>query len=164
MDELTSPEVPGANMPPNKEVFQVYPDVASFAEAIKATTGLALDLKSVLELTTDFIQVTSQYMLLNVKEYDSKEPDNLLFLMEDNVYVCSKNAPSPASVNVFEDVLQKSFGKSTIVAFLVISQVLDNHIQKLESLNKSIRALESNFDQSSGRYKNTEDSGETQAS
>ena len=146
MNDITQPQATGGNDPEEKQLFHSYPDVASFAEAIKAASELTLDLKSVLELTADFTQVTSQYMLLNIKEYDTKEPDNLLFLMEDKVYVCSRNAPSPAMVKAFEDVLQKSFGKGTIVSFLVINQIMDNHIQKLESLNKGIRKLEENFD------------------
>jgi Mg2+ and Co2+ transporter CorA len=145
MGELTSPQTTGGNGPEDKDVFHSYPDVATFAKAIKTATGLTLDLKSVLELTTDFIQNTSVYMLLNVKEYGTKEPDNLLFLMEDRVYVCSRNAPSPAMVNAFEDVLQKSFGKSTIVSFLLINQILDNHVQKIDSLTREIRKLEENF-------------------
>jgi Mg2+ and Co2+ transporter CorA len=146
MNDMTQPQATGGNDPEEKQLFHSYPDVVSFAGAIKAATGLTLDLKSVLELTTDFTQVTSQYMLLNIKEYDSDKPDNLLFLTEEKVYVCSRNVPSPAVVKAFEDVLQKSFGKGTIVSFLVINQILDIHIQKLESLIKGIRKLEENFD------------------
>jgi Mg2+ and Co2+ transporter CorA len=136
----------GDNQSEEKELFHLCPDIEAFEEAIVTTTGLDLDLTSVLELTTDFIQVTSQYMLLNIKEYDSEKPDNLLFLTEDKIFICSNNAPSVAAVKAFEDVLARSFGKTTIVAFLLINQLLDKHIQKLETLTRSSRTLEEEFD------------------
>jgi Mg2+ and Co2+ transporter CorA len=145
VNDIIQTSASGGNLP-EKELFHLCPDIASFEEAVVTTTGDDLDLTSVLELTTDFTQVTSQYMLMNIKEYDASNPDNLIFLTEDKIFICSQNAPSVAAVEAFEDVLQRSFGRSTIVAFLVINQILDKHIQKLEVLNRSSRKLEEEFD------------------
>jgi Mg2+ and Co2+ transporter CorA len=145
MNEINMGQGPGANGPQPESLFQSFNNVESFSRAVKSDAGLAFDLQSVLELTTDFTQTTSQYMLLNIKEYNAREPDNLLFLTEDRVYVCSRNAPAPASVRAFEDVLQKPFGKDTIVSFLIINQIMDKHTQHLETLIKRIRNLENNF-------------------
>jgi Mg2+ and Co2+ transporter CorA len=142
---ITQPPA-GDNQSEEKELFHLCPDIEAFEEAIVTSTGLSLDLTSVLELTTDFIQVTSQYMLMNIKEYDSEKPDNLLFLTEDKIFICSQNAPSVAAVKAFEDVLQRSFGRTTIVAFLLFNQLLEKHIQKLEVLTRSTRKLEEEFD------------------
>jgi Mg2+ and Co2+ transporter CorA len=128
-----------------KELFQLFPDANSFADAIKSFFGVEFDIEPLLELNTDFSQVTSQYLLLNIKEYGGEKPDNLLFLTEDKIFICSRNAPSPIMVKEFEDVLQKSFGKSTIITFLVINQILDKHIQQLDSFGRGIRKLEENF-------------------
>jgi Mg2+ and Co2+ transporter CorA len=125
--------------------FKFFPDTKSFADAIESSFGFTFDLQSVLELNTDFSQVTSQYLLLDIKEYNSATPDNLLFMMEDMVFVCSHNAPSLSMIDEFEDILQKSFGKSTIATFLVINKVMENHIQQLELLGKGIRSLEVDF-------------------
>jgi Mg2+ and Co2+ transporter CorA len=145
VNDITRPPA-GDNQSEEKELFHLCPDIEAFEESIVTSTGLSLDLTSVLELTTDFIQVTSQYMLMNIKEYDSEKPDNLLFLTEDKIFICSQNAPSVAAVKAFEDVLQRSFGRSTIVAFLLFNQLLDKHIQKLEVLTRSTRKLEEEFD------------------
>jgi magnesium transporter len=145
MNELTPPQTTGGDKPEPKELFQSCPDIASFSQAIKSSTGLTFDLESLLDLNTDFIQASDKYLLLNIKEYDSEKPDNLLFLTEDEAYIFSRNAPSPAAVKAFEDVLQKPFGKSTIISFLVINQILSNHKQQLETLNRGIRKLEENF-------------------
>jgi len=146
MNELPLEPATGGNEPEPKELFRIFPDVASFAEAIKAATGHTFDFASVLELTTDFAQVTSQYLLLNIKEYNSEKPDNLLFLTENETYVCSRNTPSPAMVKAFDDVLQRSFGKGTIITFLILNQIQEKHIQQLNSLIREVRKLEENFD------------------
>jgi magnesium transporter len=146
MDDATRPQTAGDDKPEPKAVFQSCPNHAVFSQAILSSTGLTFDLVSVLDLNTDFIQASDKYLLLNIKEYDSAKPDNLLFLTEDKIYVFSHNAPSPDAVNAFEDVLQKPYGKSTIVCFLVINQILIKHKQQLETLNKGIRTLEDNFD------------------
>ena len=146
MNDIIKSSASGENQPEEKELFHLCPDIEAFEQAIVTTTGLNLDLTSVLELTTDFIQVTSQYMLMNIKEYDSPTPDNLCFLMEDQIFICSQNAPSVAAVKAFEDVFARSFGKTTVVAFLLINQLLDKHIQKLEVLTRNSRTLEEDFD------------------
>jgi Mg2+ and Co2+ transporter CorA len=130
----------------NEGMFLSCQDVASFSKEIKKATGFTLDLKSVLELTTDFAEVTNDYLLLNIKEYDAEKPNNLLFLTEDKAFVCSPNAPTAVMINEFQDVLQQSFGKSTIIAFLVINQIHDKNVLHLETLSKRIKNLEDDFD------------------
>jgi Mg2+ and Co2+ transporter CorA len=146
VNDINQSSASGENQPEESELFHLCSDIEAFEEAIVTNTGLNLDLTSVLELTTDFIQTTSQYMLMNLKEYDAEKPDNLLFLTEDEIFICSQNAPSVAAVESFEDVLQRSFGKTTIITFLLFNQLLDKHIQKLEVLTRNSRKLEEKFD------------------
>jgi len=129
-----------------KSEFQLFSDIASFSKAVESATGLILDFASLTELTTDFIQASDQYLILNVKEYGSKQPDNLLFLTEDKAFAFSSKYPPLTIVKAFEDVLDKPFGKSTILSFLILGKVLENHKQQLETLIKRIRELEDNFD------------------
>jgi Mg2+ and Co2+ transporter CorA len=145
MNNLPLEPANGGSLDASGEIFQAFPDVKSFSAAIKKTFGVDEDLAPVLALNTDFSQVTSQYLLMNIKEYNSPKPDNLIFLAEDNVFVCSQNIPTPVMFKEFEDVLDKSFGKSTIVAFLVINQVMDKLVQYLETLSKGIRKQEELF-------------------
>jgi Mg2+ and Co2+ transporter CorA len=145
MNDIIKPSAASNNQPEEKELFQTFPDVDSFAKAIEKSFGIDLDFQSVLELTTDFAQVTSQYLLLNIKEYNAEKPDNLLFLTEDKIFVCSRNAPTQAMVSSFEDVLEQSYGKSTIIVFLVINKIHDSHALQLESISKRIRPLDDEF-------------------
>jgi Mg2+ and Co2+ transporter CorA len=129
----------------NNGIFLSCQDVAYFSKEIKKITGFTLGFKSVLELTTDFAEVTNDYLLLNIKEYDAEKPNNLLFLTEDKAFVCSPNAPTQVMINEFQDVLQQPFGKSTIIAFLVINQIHDKNVLQLETLSKRIKNLEEVF-------------------
>jgi Mg2+ and Co2+ transporter CorA len=129
----------------NTGMFLSCQGIDSFSREIKNATGFTLDFKSVLELTTDFAEVTNDYLLLNIKEYDAEKPNNLLFLTEDKAFVCSPNAPTPVMINEFKDVLQQAFGKSTIIAFLVINQIHDKNVLHLETLSKKIKNLEDAF-------------------
>jgi Mg2+ and Co2+ transporter CorA len=142
----SSQETPGGfSQKISDDSYRTFPDVASFTATIRREFGVDEDLTSVLELTTDFSQVTSQYLLLNIKENHSDTPDNLLFLTEEKILVCSHNAPDPGMFQEFEDVLEKSFGKSTVITFLVINRILSNHIQYLETITKRTKSLEDNF-------------------
>jgi Mg2+ and Co2+ transporter CorA len=140
MNNLPLEPANGAGQP-----FEVFPDVKSFSAAIKNAFGVDEDLAPVLELNTDFSQVTSQYLLMNIKEYNNPRPDNLIFMTEDKVFVCSQNTPTPIMIKEFEDVMEKSFGKSTIIAFLVINQIMDKLTQYLETLGKGVRKQEEEF-------------------
>lgn len=125
--------------------FLTFNNLASFSEAIKAA-GVTLDLASVVELNTDFVNASDDYLLLNIKEYGADERNNLLFLTEDKVYAFSNNLPQALATKAFEDVLPKPFGKSTVFSFLFLNKVLDSHKQRLEDLTSKIRKIEDKFD------------------
>jgi hypothetical protein len=126
--------------------FQVFDDLGSFSKALEAATGLTFDLASVIELHTDFTEATEQYLLLNIKEYGGEQPDNILFLSEDKAYAFSSNCPSLSAIKTFEDILGKPFGKSTILCFLVLDKIMDNHKKELEDFVDKIRKQEEHFD------------------
>jgi Mg2+ and Co2+ transporter CorA len=146
MDESNLSPATGSNTPESKEFFKSFPDIGSFTEAIKSTFGFTFDFQPLLELNTDFSQVNSQYLLLDIKDYNNEKPDNLLFLTENIVFICARNTPPLSTFRPFEDVLQRSFGKSTIMTFLILNKIHDNHIQQLESMTTGIRDLETDFD------------------
>ncbi len=125
--------------------IMVFNDIDSFSMAVKAL-GFTLDLSPILELNTDFIEATDQYLVFNIKEYGTVELNNLLFLTEDKAYVYSKSHPQPQSTQAFEDILAKPFGKSTALCFLILDKVLNNHKLRLETMVQNIRKLEDKFD------------------
>ena len=88
--------------------FQVFDDLVSFSKAIETAAGVTFDLASLIQLNTDFLEASEQYLLLNIKEYGVEKPDNMLFLTEDRAYAFSGNCPSPSAIKSFESPLHKS--------------------------------------------------------
>ena len=136
--------------------FQVFDDLVSFSKAIETVAGVAFDLASLVQLNTDFAEASEQYLLLNIKEYGVEKPDNMLFLTEDRAYAFSDNCPSPSAIKAFEGILAKPFGGNTILCFLVLDKIVDNHKKQLEGFVEKIRKQEEDFDRVEYRKLNLE--------
>lgn len=126
--------------------FVIFDDLNAFSQAIVGETGKAVDLESVIRLNTDFLDATDQFLLLNIKEYDSGEPNNLLLLTERKAFLFSKTPPRLQEAETFVDVLQKPFGRSTVLCFLTLDKVLIGHEAHLERLVSRTAKLEDCFD------------------
>ncbi|MDD5038543.1 MAG: CorA family divalent cation transporter [Dehalococcoidales bacterium] len=127
--------------------FQIFDNLADFSRSFEAATGgITLDLASVIGLQTNFIEASEQYLLLNIKEYDDKKPDNMLYLSEDKVFAYSGNCPSISGIKNFGDILDRPFGKSTILCFIILDKIMDNHKKQLDSFVERIRKQEEDFD------------------
>ena len=94
--------------------FMVFDNLVAFSKAVETASGQALDIESIVSVDTNFVQASSGYLLLNVKEYGSEQPDNLLFLTEDKAYIFSNKNPSLEDVGTFKDILPKSFGRDFV--------------------------------------------------
>ena len=126
--------------------FTVFGDFVAFSKVIEREVGKAIDLESVVQLNTNFIDVIDQFLLLNVKEYDKDEPNNLLFLTEHKAFLLSKRPPALHEAEAFVDVLPKPFGRSTILCYLTLNKVLINHNTQLERLISRVAKMEEHFD------------------
>ncbi len=126
--------------------LQSFNDLTAFAKAATSATGTEFDFASVIELQTNFVQGTPEYLILNVKEYGAQSRNNLLFLSDDRSYIFSDRLPFLDRTKEFEDILDKPFGRSTALCFLTLSQVLENHKNYFEKLLEDIRKLEEHFD------------------
>jgi hypothetical protein len=122
----------------------IFDDLTSFSRAIEAETERAFDFASVTQLATDFIQSSDKYLLLNIKEADGE--NNLLLLTEEKAYAFCRKSPSLESARTFSDVLPKAFGRSTILAFLILDKALESYKQQLETFVERGRKLEEDFD------------------
>jgi len=104
-------------------------------------------------LYSDFLQASEQYLILNIKDFDPVEQNNILFLTGDKAFLYSKKPPPVEAYKPFEKVCLRSFGRSTILAFLTLSKVSDNYKNQLESLINATRELEQKYD--SKKYSDT---------
>lgn len=126
--------------------IQMFDDLSLFIYSIKSETGLNFDVSSLLELNTDFINSSDEFLLLNIKEYGGIRQDNLLFLSKDHAYAFSNDLPSITGTRVFEDILKQPYGKSTVLCLIILNKIQRNHKNKLEELIGITRSLEKVFD------------------
>ena len=125
--------------------LQLLDDMSSFSKAVEAETGISFDFDAVTSLTSNFSQRSPQYLILNVKEENSVDPNNLLFLSENKAFLYSKQPPQAEAFEPFRALLARPHGLSTVLAFLTLHKVLDSYRAKLEGLTVRARDLEQDF-------------------
>jgi hypothetical protein len=128
-----------------------FNDLTSFAAAVRDQTGLTLDFPSVVEVPGHFLENSDQYLIMNVKDDEGEDANNLLFLSEEKALLYSKRPSSAESYKSFGAVLTKPFGRSTILAYLTLHKVLDGYKARLDARNKEINELNLAFDY--GKYR-----------
>jgi len=133
--------------------FEIFDNLNDFSKAIEGASGQSFDVQSVVNLDTDFVQGTDNYLFLDIKEYGVDQADNLLFLTKDKSYVFSNKAPTVEEMQTFEDIIPKPFGKATALTFFILDRVQEAHKRRLESYIKLIKQLEDNYDHE--QYRNT---------
>ena len=133
----------------NEAVF--LDDLAQFTKAVEAATGVTLDFAELLQLNTNFVEQTDQYLILNVKEEADPDPNNLLFLRAEGSLIFTKRPPRPELFREFERLYSRPFGRTTVLAFIVLSKALSSYKARLDALGPAVRELDQNFDQA--RYR-----------
>ena len=140
------PDKAATGDPVSKTEAQMFDSLPLFIQAVEEASGLSFDFQSVTQVNTSFVQGSDQYLVLNVRDYNLEQPNNLLFLTEDNAFLYSATPPPPDVFKPFEGVLRKPFAKSTVLAFLTLDKVLDNYKAQMEGFVGTSRELEAAFD------------------
>jgi hypothetical protein len=128
------------------DIFLLMNELESFKKALAEKSGGSIDLDSILELNTDFIESGDEYLLLNIKGYDASEPNNLVLLSTGKPVIYSKTPPSAPEVKAFGKVLLKPLGINTVIAFIMLNKILAGCTAQLEKLTFRTAELETNFD------------------
>lgn len=150
MSEVVSRE--SENSLPNNNVickgeFLFFNNLAGFSKAVEELTGVVFDFASVASLSSNFLgQPSDRYMILNVKEHGVEDTNNLLFLTEDTAFLYSKKPPVRESFKIFDKICSRPFGRSTVMAFLTLSKVMDSFKPVLESYMNITKELDQEFD------------------
>jgi hypothetical protein len=131
--------------------FILLDGLEPFKKALAEKTGGSIDLDSIIELNTDFIDVGDDYLLLNIKGYDPSEPNNLVLLTGGKPIIYSKSPPSAQEINAFGKVLLKPTGVSTVIVFIMLNKILAGCTAQLEKLTRRTGELETDFDHTAYR-------------
>jgi hypothetical protein len=127
--------------------FTIFDNLADFSRAMAKVAGQDLDIEEIVNLDTDFVQSSERYLFLNIKEYGSEHPDNMLFLNDNCAYAYSDISTAQLETyREFEDILAKPYGRTTVLCLLVIDKVQNNHKARLDSFIKRAKQFEGEFD------------------
>ncbi len=124
--------------------LRLFADLTLFSKAVQET-GFSFDFISVTQLNTSFVKTSDKYLILNIKDYEDEDPNNLLFLSEEKAFLYSKKPPAPQSFESFAKVYSKPYGKSTVLSFLTLNKAQVNYKTKLETLISGMKELEERF-------------------
>jgi Mg2+ and Co2+ transporter CorA len=129
-----------------KANFFIFNDLGAFERAIVSEFKVNINFDSVIELSSDFLQSDEDYMILNVKDNVAQEPNNFLFLTREKAFLFVKKPFSIEPARIYQNVLSQPYGPSTVLAFIVLTKVLNSYKARLESLIVEIKELENKFD------------------
>ncbi len=125
-------------------MLKTFSDFDAFdAEAKKM--GVAENLRHLLALDLTFFEKYPNYSVINLRDYGD-EPNNLLVLSRDESILYSSKKFSDNDYVMFKHTLEKKYGESTVLAYLVLRDVLKNYSEQFEKLNAEIDALETSLD------------------
>ena len=141
-----APAANGArNSPP--ESLQFFSDIGAFSQAAEKATGIVSDFASLAGLQTYFLgQLGENYLVINVRDCEPEEPNNLMLLGDDRAFLFSRRPPHEEALKPFKEVLTKPLGPGTVMAFLTMEKVLLSYDQRLDHITATVRELEHAFD------------------
>ncbi len=136
----------GVDVKSMKTEFMLFDNLDEFVRAVQAEAHVTFNFASVIEVGTDFLEDTEEYLILNVKDTEADDPNNLLFLDRDKAYLYAKKFPPVERARVYQNVLAQPNARSTVLTFLVLRNVLESYKHRLDSLITDIKALDDRFD------------------
>jgi Mg2+ and Co2+ transporter CorA len=125
--------------------FLLFDDRGAFEKAVEAESHLTFNFDSVIDVSSDFLEATADYMILNMKDNTVEEPNNLMFLNDHKAFLYAKKLPSMEPAKIYQSILEKTYGHSTILAFIVLRKILNNYKLRLESLLVEVKEVENKF-------------------
>lgn len=124
-------------------MYKVFTNFAEFNREVKEA-GLKVNLKELTLLDYNFLQTYDNFTIINIRDYD-KEPNNLIILSPKKTFFYGGKDFVNGNLRQFSNILNKKYGESTAITFLVLEAVLTNYTTEFESLRKELVELEQNL-------------------
>ena len=122
-----------------------FSDFEEFLKEARAM-GVVEDLRQLTSLDMIFFEKHKNYLIVNLRDYDEEEPNNILVLSRDRSVVYSKKQIPKSDFRMFSLTMQKPYGESTALALIMFKKVLQNYSSRYDKIHSEISALEEQFD------------------
>lgn len=124
-------------------MYKVFTNFAEFNREVKEA-GLKVNLKELTLLDYNFLQTYDNFTIINIRDYD-KEPNNLIILSPKKTFFYGGKDFVNGNLRQFSNILNKKYGESTAITFLVLEAVLTNYTTEFEGIRKELVELEQNL-------------------
>ena len=108
--------------------------------------GVREDLRSLTTLELNFFERYGSYVVVNLREFSSTQPNNLMVLSEGDNFLYSSQKLDEENYKLFKYTLKKKYGESTVLALMVLKKVLSNYSADFEKINAEIDRQEEILD------------------
>ncbi|NYZ77800.1 magnesium transporter CorA family protein [Candidatus Micrarchaeota archaeon] len=110
-------------------------------EAEAKKLGVEVDLRALLTLDFLFLEQYKDFVILSLRDYE-KEPSNIVILSLDKNLMYSGKEFADRDFRMFSYTIQKKYGESSVLTYLVSKAVLESYTKKFEELNDLIDEFE----------------------
>ncbi len=117
-------------------MIYTFSDFSDFEKRVRAS-GVSEDLRSLLVLDLNFFENYGSYAVLNLRDYSS-EPNNLMVLSDSDCFYLGGKEINGEQLKFFKYTLKKKYGESTVLALLVMKNVLTSYTGEFEKINAEI--------------------------
>jgi magnesium transporter len=125
-------------------MLKTFSDFNAFQDEARKM-GVTDDLAKLLSLDLTFFENYPQYSIINLRDY-GEEPNNMLILSEAESILYSTKRFLDKDYAMFKHTLEKKHGESSVLAYLVLRDVLRNYSERFEKINSEIDEMEALLD------------------
>lgn len=103
--------------------------------------GVEVDLRALLTLDFLFLEEYKDFVILSLRDFE-KEPSNIFILSLNKNLLYSEKEFTDRDFRMFSRTIQKKYGESSVLVYLVAKAVLESYTKKFEEINRLIDEFE----------------------
>lgn len=108
-------------------------------ELLEINPNINVDL--ILKIDFPFLQSEEGFMTINIPSYNGENKYNFIFANKEKTLVYSPAKLDNLEIK-FKKILQKKYGESTLISFLVLKSILKNYSQQFQSIRERMNELD----------------------
>ncbi|MCS4538810.1 MAG: hypothetical protein HYY67_08140 [Thaumarchaeota archaeon] len=127
----------------------VFTDLSKFSQEVKKR-DLGVDVGALLTFTGNYVKELPEGLIMKIVDYDDDPTKIMIFFKKTNLAYSCKPV-SREELEVYEDVLAKPYGLTTVIGLILLTQAVESFKRKRDKLVEMYKALEMNFDENAHR-------------
>lgn len=121
-------------------MIKFFDKIPEFKKALEEEK-IDVPIESILNLDFPFVDNRKNFTIITVPDYSSEDSENVIAMSKKTTLVFSKKDFNLLDRN-FKGIVKKNHGESTIVAFLLLKNVLKNYSKEFEKIRAIMNSLD----------------------